>query len=599
MTVPATTHARLQPSTLQETSKFKTSIFLNESEFPVSVCTTRKPSTRHPEPDLYVDPFSISWIIQQHPNNVQKTKYTRSLTYQLTYEGHYQMRAKRFIASSFARTLETVVSIIAGLIMMPLMIRLLGEDLYGIWIVIGSIVGSLYLFDIGMASSVTRFISFSLSRDDREQATRAVSTAFAIYSCLALIVFTASVIIAFFSGYIVENPDNTRLVQILIIIVGMNVAVEFPFKSYAGIAGYHLRHDLMSYSRIIFRVLSATITAYLLFAGHQLIAIALVQLTSSLLSNIVFRYIAHYLEPELNVRLGSVNKTTFKEIFGFSGWSFMIDLTRMLKERGDVWMVAAFTSPALLTVYYVGVRLVEYSNQLLYKAFGFTLPLYTEAIARDDHKELERKVKLFLRLNTLVSGLVLIGAALFGHDVIRLWMGIKFNASDATMVFIVLLSAKLLVFTTNPFANVLFAMAKHRYQAYISGVEATISLALIPIFMNLLNNPLLAAAIAIGLPFTVTRTLIIPLIVQRNSELSILMLYKTLLQLLIPITIFGCLFHLVLTSIAPTEMTLMELLSSLTIFGFGYSVFVFLALLTKDERRLLIEGLGISWKTNA
>ncbi|SDW60378.1 lipopolysaccharide biosynthesis protein [Marinobacter mobilis] len=509
------------------------------------------------------------------------------------------MRAKRFLASSFARTLETIVSIVAGLIMMPLMIRLLGEDLYGIWIVIGSIIGSLYLFDIGMASSVTRFISFSLSRDDREQATRVVSTAFAIYSCLALIVFAASVIIAFFSGYIVENPDNTRLVQILIIIVGMNVAVEFPFKSYAGIAGYHLRQDLMSYSQIIFRILGAALTAYLLYAGYKLIAVALVQFTVSLLSNLVFRYIAYYLEPKLRVRLKTVDRPTFKEIFGFSSWSFVIDLTRLLKERGDVWMVAAFTSPALLTVYYVGVRLVEYSNQLLYKAFGFTLPLYTEAIAREDDQELERKVKLFLRLNTLVSGIVLIGAVLFGRDVIRIWMGDSFSAADAAIVFIVLLAAKLLVFITNPFTNVLFAMAKHRYQAYVSGAEAITSLALIPVFMQVLDNPLLAAALAIGLPFTITRTLIVPFIVQRNTRLSVALLYKTLLPLVIPILVFGYLCHLLLATVAPSAMTLLALLGFIALIGVVYGAFVLLILLTGEERQLLLKGLGVRGKKQA
>lgn len=502
------------------------------------------------------------------------------------------MRAKRFLTSSFARTVETVVSIIAGLIMMPLMIRMLGEDLYGIWIVIGSIVGSLYLFDIGMASSVTRFISFSLSRNDREQATRIVSTAFVIYCCLALCILAASIVIAFFSGYIVKNQENTALIKVLIIIVGINLAIEFPFKSYAGIPGHHLRQDLMSYSRILFKILSALVTVYLLFSGYQLIAVALVQLASSLLSNLVFRYIAYYLEPNIKVQVSNVDRSTFKEIFSFSGWTFIIDLTRLLKERGDVWMVAALTSPELLTVYYVGVRLVEYSNQLLYKAFGFTLPLYTDAIARNDDKELERKVKLFLRLNTIVSGLVLVSAMLFGHNVIKVWMGDNFNSSDAVNVFIVLLTAKLLVFITNPFTNVLFAMAKHRYQAYVSGIEAIISLALIPVFMQLIENQLLAASLAIGLPFTVSRTLVIPMIVTKHSKLSLGILYRTLTPLLIAISLFGYLSYLLLANISPVTMSLSALVTAILLFGLGYSIFVLVALLTKEERVLLLRGLG-------
>jgi len=208
-------------------------------------------------------------------------------------------------------------------------------------------------------------------------------------------------------------------------------------------------------------------------------------------------------------------------------------------------------------------------------------------------------VRLFLRLNAVVSGLVLIGAILFGRDVIRIWMGDSFNAEDASLVFIVLLAAKLLVFTTNPFTNVLFAMAKHRYQAYVSGVEAITSLALIPLFMHFMDNPLLAASLAIGLPFTVTRTFVVPFIVQQNTQLTIAFLYKTLLPLTIPVVIFGYLCQLTLTALAPAEPTLLELLAGIALVGLGYSALVFLVLLTGEERELLRKGLGIPRNNHA
>lgn len=506
------------------------------------------------------------------------------------------MRAKRFVASSLARTLETVVAIITGLIMMPLMIRILGENLYGIWIVIGSIVGSLYLFDIGMSSSVTRYIAYALSQKDRRRASQVMSTAFAIYSALSLIIILTAIVIALCATFFVESPENTRLVQVLILIVGLNVAVEFPFKSYAGIAGYHLRQDLLSYSRIAFKVVSTLIIAWLLFEGYQLIAIALVQLASSFFSNLVFRFIAHYLEPEVRLQPRLIDKATVKEIFSFSAWAFIVDLSRLLKERGDVWMVAAFTTPALLTVYYVGVRLVEYSNQLLYKAFGFTLPLYTEAVAREDDAELARKVRMFLRLNTMVAGGLLIGAYLFGNDLIRLWMGSEFQSAEAYLVLVVLLSAKLLVFITAPYSNVLFAIAKHQYQAFVSATEAASSLILIPILIHLMERPLLAASIAIALPFLVTRPFIIPFLVSRHSSVPVTLLYQTVLPLVAKITVFGLLWYFGI-SFAAGDPGVMEFLLFTGTFGCSYAVFAYLLLLDHEERNLLLSGIGLRKQT--
>lgn len=500
------------------------------------------------------------------------------------------MRAKRFMASSFARTLETVIAMITGLIMMPLMIRILGEDLYGIWIVIGSIVGSLYLFDIGMAASVTRFVSYALSQNDRQRATQIVSTAFSIYSALALLILLTSVGIALASSLIVKHPENEQLVQILILIVGLNVAVEFPFKSYAGIAGYHLRQDLLSYSRIFFKIVSTLIVVYLLFAGYQLIAIALVQLVSSFLTNFVFRYVARYLEPEVTVDFRSVDKATIREIFGFSAWTFLMDLSRLLKERGDVWLVAAFTSPAVLTVYYVGVRLVDYANQLLQKAFGFTLPIYTEAVAQQDEAALKQKVVMFLRLNTIVAGLMLSGAILFGHDVIRVWMGPKFNADDAYIVLVILLMGRLTVFVTNPFSNVLFAMAKNRYQAMVAMVETASSLILIPLFMTFISNPLLAASLAIALPFSVTRTVLMPSYVAKHSPLAMSLLYGTIIKPIISILLLSLVWYIT-TRYINFEMNVLELFVAICLYCLTYFAILWAVVLQAREKELLLQGV--------
>ncbi|TBW51591.1 hypothetical protein EZI54_17105 [Marinobacter halodurans] len=500
------------------------------------------------------------------------------------------MRAKRFVASSFARTLETVVAMVTGLIMMPLMIRILGEDLYGIWIVIGSIISSLYLFDIGLAASVTRFVSYALSQNDRERATKIVSTAFTIYSSLSVLIVLTSIGIALASSLIVNNPNNEQLVQILILIVGLNVAVEFPFKSYEGIAGYHLRQDLLSYSRIFFKITSTLVAAYLLFSGYQLIAVALVQFTSSFLTNFVFRYIAKYLEPEIGVNLRSVDKTTVKEIFGFSAWTFLMDLSRLLKERGDVWLVAALTSPAILTIYYVGVRLVDYGNQLLHKAFGFTLPIYTEAVAREDDEGLKQKVIMFLRLNTIVAGLMLSGAILFGHDVIRVWMGPKFNTDDAYIVLVILLTGRLTVFVTNPFGNVLFAMAKNRYQAMVAISETVSSLILIPLFMTFIGNPLLAASLAIALPFGITRTVLLPSYVARHSHLPMSLLYGTVMRPILPIAGLAFGWYFVAGNI-DWRTSVAKVFIEIGVFCLLYTTTLWTLVLNAREKQLLWEGL--------
>ena len=69
-----------------------------------------------------------------------------------------QSLSKRFLKSSLLRTIETFLLIIIGFFMLPFMVSNLGDELYGIWIIVSSITGALYIFDLGFAS-VKKLIS--------------------------------------------------------------------------------------------------------------------------------------------------------------------------------------------------------------------------------------------------------------------------------------------------------------------------------------------------------------------------------------------------------------------------------------------------------
>ena len=51
-----------------------------------------------------------------------------------------------------------LVTIAIGVFMLPFMVSHLGEDLYGLWVIIGGLTASLYILDFGFAAAVARFL---------------------------------------------------------------------------------------------------------------------------------------------------------------------------------------------------------------------------------------------------------------------------------------------------------------------------------------------------------------------------------------------------------------------------------------------------------
>jgi len=182
--------------------------------------------------------------------------------------------AKLLAQSSFSRFIEALVAIGIGLFMLPYMLNNLGEEKYGLWVLVGGIIASFYVFDLGFANSITVFLSKSLSKSDYVAANKTISTAFLIYCVLAFVIVLASAIVALSVPYWAEKKELITLTQILILLVGGGLALEFPFKAFAGVAVSFYRFDLVSYSRLTFRLIGAGVTIFLIEKGFGLLGIA-------------------------------------------------------------------------------------------------------------------------------------------------------------------------------------------------------------------------------------------------------------------------------------------------------------------------------------
>lgn len=438
--------------------------------------------------------------------------------------------AKKLFRGSVAQTIMTLVNIGVGFFMLPFMIGQLGEPLYGIWILVGGFTASLYLFDFGFATAVTRFMSRFISKGDDDSANRVINSALVIYTGLSLLVLLVTLGIAWVSPIWVENPDNVEMVRLLIFLSGLSLAVAFPFKAFAGIATAYVRYDLMAWTRIAIKLIATGCTIAALISGYKLVAVALVQFGGSLLSDVATLVIARYLFKPLRLKSSFIDKATIRSLAGYSGWTFLIDLTNLLKGKADIFMIGAFIGTGPLTVYYVAARLAEYSAQFLSKATGMSTPVFAGYEARGDHESLRSKAIIFIRINLLLGAYAAYVLILLGEPLIRIWMGGEFQYHLAYNVLAIMMVGRIVGFTFLPLNNVLLAIAKPRLMAYLIMIEAIISLPLVYLALAVFELGITGAAAALALPGFFTRTIVLPLIIQKQIDLSIFRLYRSILK---------------------------------------------------------------------
>src|ERR1700746_976426 len=92
-------------------------------------------------------------------------------------------RALRNVASSWG---GLAVNISVGFFLSPFILHHLGDEAFGIWVLIFSLTGYYGIFDFGIRSSIIRYVSKYTATQDVDEINALLSTALFTYSCVGI-----------------------------------------------------------------------------------------------------------------------------------------------------------------------------------------------------------------------------------------------------------------------------------------------------------------------------------------------------------------------------------------------------------------------------
>src|SRR5207245_8532615 len=81
--------------------------------------------------------------------------------------------------------LSLLVHLAVGFFLSPFILHRLGDDAFGLWVLILSLTGYYGLFDLGIRSSIIRYVAKYAATRDYGRLARLISTSLFSYGCLA------------------------------------------------------------------------------------------------------------------------------------------------------------------------------------------------------------------------------------------------------------------------------------------------------------------------------------------------------------------------------------------------------------------------------
>ena len=197
--------------------------------------------------------------------------------------------AKWSIAKGAARNVLSnwityLLSAVVSLFLSPFVVRHLGNSAYGIWVLLVSLTGYLGFLDLGIRGAVTRYIAKFHSEESHEKSSSTVSSACGLFVAAGFLAIGASVIFAVFAlPHFNVPPAYSSTARLVIIIAGTNVAVSLSSGVFGGVLVGLQRFDVHNGIAIAGTALRTTSIVLALSSGRGLLALALIQLSCSIL----------------------------------------------------------------------------------------------------------------------------------------------------------------------------------------------------------------------------------------------------------------------------------------------------------------------------
>lgn len=382
--------------------------------------------------------------------------------------------SQKYASSMFMRLLAIAVSSVGTLLLLPLILKTLGEYEFGIWGLVSSITGYLLLLDFGIALACTRYLS--IQRDDKQQWTQIISNALLLSAIISVILLTAAggIFAALQTGLI---PEQQHLLSTIIIITIVEVAISIPLRMYMSILRTEVRYFDIGLFEVIRVILRIGGIALGLYVGGDLIDIVLIGSAANLVFFIfpLFSTLKRHKVTFFNKT--TLNKVTFYSLLTFSKSTAVSQSAEFLKFRTDSVLVAAVIGITASAHYTIIVFIVVMLNQVLMRFLSYWDTIIIRSVSEKNQEIAIEKLFKSLEIGIAISLLALANIIIFGDTFIALWVGESYRFLHTALIFLtgILISISFQMATT-PYFN---AIGKQKINAQIDMSEIFLKLILI------------------------------------------------------------------------------------------------------------------------
>lgn len=334
---------------------------------------------------------------------------------------------KLFIKNTMFNMGLKLVNQVIAIFILPLFVKNLGAELYGIWILSFVILGYFNFIELGFGEGLTKYISNAYFTKDKEKFNYVLNTGIFIYFLIGVVI---CLICYFFHLPILRifriQPENLVQAKHMLLIAGFFSLIQWPMRIV----------DIVFKGTLKFKPLS------LLSAPKALITNIVLIISINKSCNIetlfIIRCICDFIlwiplfitmmiyYPTISFKMKLISFKIIKEIFPFSFGVFISRIISFIGLQLDNFLIGVFLSMGAITSYTVASKLFYSAYMQVGMLSGVIWPTIFSANAINNKNLINKMLVKGTKYMAIIASPIGYLGIIISYSFIKLWVGLEF-----------------------------------------------------------------------------------------------------------------------------------------------------------------------------
>lgn len=325
--------------------------------------------------------------------------------------------------------LNRLTAAVVTFFLFPFIVKSVGKELYGVYLIVMTITGYLGILDLGVMSALTKYVAEYNGKKDYEKLNKIINASFSFYVLIALVI---ALLLFFCSAYFVNffkiDPSNMDTVKDLFIVAGASALFVWPLNTFRGvIQGLNL-WSIDASVNIIVQIFNAAATFVILSSGYGIVHLLIAAQILTICGSTILYFIVKK-KISLKIIFPYQEFDTFKFIFNFSFFMFLGSLINVFLFQVHNLIIGYFISVSAVSIYAVAFNIQNYLRTINSTIGAPPWTLASEMEGKGDYEG--QKVLLFkgTKYMTAIFLPVILIMFFYAEHFINYWMGSGFSES--------------------------------------------------------------------------------------------------------------------------------------------------------------------------